>query len=429
MSFLGKEIIMDSLSGMDVRLNETKGFGEVQQERYADIGESFGRDFFSDMQAIGYNPFEEEDESQETYPDDVGLEETEGYLPAGPAQIPDVFSGEETQPVEEAGGQHAGGKDAGELEDPERGVGPEEPEDSEVPEDLEVPEDPRDDSEEHEDLGEAPEESEKKAHTDGKSEETRRADEAAAEERRRAEHEASEAKRRAEWEARQKEKKEPVKAQLERIRAMNDEELAAQSMKRVEADTEKLTRRNMKECVSEYVQTACLEDAGFARQVMLPQKNMVRCFQYINRKAYEYVQDEMKANGIQPGRDTPCYASDIPDELCYHWAEEYFRTMDVKEDREEEEEFVPKPYMGKGSPNPSSRKSAGRKAAASQKTGKAKAGTESQNGKGGKGAKDGGGKPDGRPAEKRQKAADDGQLSFIGQMAFSDFEAQEVKAG
>ena len=77
MPFLGKEIIMDSLSGMDVRLNETKGFGEVQQEGYADIGESFGRDFFSDMQAIGYNPFEEEDESQETYSDDVGLEETE----------------------------------------------------------------------------------------------------------------------------------------------------------------------------------------------------------------------------------------------------------------------------------------------------------------------------------------------------------------
>ena len=420
MPFLGKEIIMDSLSGMDVRLNETKGFGEVQQEGYADIGESFGRDFFSDMQAIGYNPFEEEDESQETYPDDVGLEETEGYLPAGPAQIPDAFSGEETRSVEETGGQHAGGKDAGELEDPERGVGSEESEDSEVPED------PGDDPEEHEDSGEALEESEKKAHTDGKSEETRRADEAAAEERRRAEHEASEAKRRAEWEARQKE---AVKAQLERIRAMNDEELAAQSMKRVEADTEKLTRRNMKECVSEYVQTACLEDAGFARQAMLPQKNMVRCFQYINRKAYEYVQDEMKANGIQPGRDTSCYASDIPDELCYHWAEEYFRTMDVKEDREEEEEFVPKPYMGKGSPDPSSRKSAGRKAAASQKTGKAKAGTESRNGKGGKGAKDGGGKSDGRPAEKRQKAADDGQLSFIGQMAFSDFEEQEVKAG
>ena len=425
MPFLGKEIIMDSLSGMDVRLNETKGFGEVQQEGYADIGESFGGDFFSDMQAIGYNPFEEEDESRETYPDDAGVTETEEYLPAAPAWIPDVLPGEEAQSVEEAGGQYADGQDTRELEETEGEDGLEESGDSEVSEDS------GDDLEAPDDLGEESEESEEKAHTDGKPDETRRADEAAAEERRRAEHEASEAKRKAEWEARQQEKREALKAQMERIRAMSDEELAAQSMKRVEADTEKLTRRNMKECVSEYVQTACLEDAGFARQVMLPQKNMVRCFQYINRKAYEYVQDEMKANGIQPGRDTPCYASDIPDELCYHWAEEYFRTMDVKEDREEEEEFVPKPYMGKGSPDPSSRKSAGRKAAASQKTGKAKAGTESRNGKGGKGAKDGeaGGKPDGRSAEKRQKAADDGQLSFIGQMAFSDYGAQEVKAG
>lgn len=406
MPFLGKEIIMDSLSGMDVRLNETKGFGEVQQEGYADIGESFGRDFFSDMQAIGYNPFEEEDESQETYSDDVGLEETEGYLPAGPAQIPDVFSGEETQPVEEAGGQHAGGKDAGELEDSERGVGLEESED------LEVPEDSDDDSETSEDLGEAPEESEEKAHTDGRLEETHKADEAAAEERRRAEHEASEAKRRAEWEARQKEKKEAVKAQLERIRAMNDEELAAQSMKRVEDDTEKLTRRNMKECVSEYVQTACLEDAAFARQVMLPQKNMVRCFQYISRKAYEYVQDEMKAAGIQPGRDMPAYSSDIPDDLCYHWAEEYFRTMDVKEDKEEEEEFVPKPY-------------AGRTAAASRGkkngTKKSPAGKSSEK----------------KPAEKKAsekkpengKPEEDGQLPFMGQISFEDIMASAGKAG
>nr|WP_302019737.1 hypothetical protein [uncultured Acetatifactor sp.] len=73
---------MDSLSGMDIRLNETKGFGEAQQEGYANIGESFGGDFFSDMQTIEYNPFEEEDEGRETYPDDVRLEGTEEYLPA-----------------------------------------------------------------------------------------------------------------------------------------------------------------------------------------------------------------------------------------------------------------------------------------------------------------------------------------------------------
>ncbi len=409
MPFLGKEIIMDSLSGMDVRLNETEGFGEVQQEGYTNVGESFGGDFFSDMQAIGYNPFEEEDESRETYPDDAGVTETEEYLPAAPAWIPDVLPGEEAQSVEEAGGQYADGQDTRELEETEGEDGLEESGDSEVSEDS------GDDLEAPDDLGEESEESEEKAHTDGKPDETRRADEAAAEERRRAEHEASEAKRKAEWEARQQEKREALKAQMERIRAMSDEELAAQSMKRVEADTEKLTRRNMKECVSEYIQTACLEDAGFARQAMLPQKNMVRCFQYINRKAYEYVQDEMKANGVQPGRDNPCYASDVPDDLCYHWAEEYFRTMDVKEDKEEEEEFVPKPYVGRTVSGSKGKKTGAKKSAAKKPAEK----------------KPQGGKSPERKAEKKAetgKPADDSQLSFMGQMSFEDMLGTVAKA-
>lgn len=166
------------------------------------------------------------------------------------------------------------------------------------------------------------------------------------EDKKRMEHEAAEARRKEEWEHQQQEKKAAEKAQLDRIMAMSDTDLMSESMKKISVDTEKLTRRNMKECVSEYIQTLCLEDMAFARQIMLPQKNMIRCFQYINRKAYEYVQDEMKAAGIQPSRDTPCYSSDIPDKLCYHWAEEYFRTMDVKEDREDEDKFVPKPYAG-----------------------------------------------------------------------------------
>ncbi len=401
---------MDSLSGMDVRLNETEGGGEVQQEGYTNVGESFGGDFFSDMQAIEYNPFKEEDEGRETYLDDAEVTGTEEYLPADSAGIPDVLPGEEAQSVEETGGQYVGGQDAGELEDLQEGDGPEESEDPEVPEDSE------DDSEAPDDLGEESEESEEKAHTDGKSEETRRADEAAAEERRRAEHEASEAKRKAEWEARQQEKREALKAEMERIRAMSDEELAAQSMKRVEADTEKLTRRNMKECVSEYIQTACLEDAEFARQAMLPQKNMVRCFQYINRKAYEYVQDEIKASGIQPGWDNTCYASDVPDDLCYHWAEEYFRTMDVKEDKEEEEKFVPKPYVGRAASSPKGKKTGAKKSAA-KKPGEKKPQDR---------------KSPERKAEKKAEAgkpADDSQLSFMGQMSFEDMLGTAAKAG
>lgn len=430
----GKEIRMDSLAGMDLRMIGTAGDGEVQQEGLAALGEAFVEDFFADAQVAEYDPFAEGDGGQEAYPDGAGPMELEENLPAAPARIPDTSSeAGEFWMAEEDGQESAGEQGAEEPDEPEGGEVLEKPEGSE---DSEAPEEPEDG------LGEEPEEpeeepeaesagepGEEKLHPGSTLKERCSTSDAAAEERR-AEHEASEAKRRAEWEARQQAKKEAVRAQLERIRAMNDEELASESMKRVGTDTEKLTRRNMKECVSEYVQTACLEDAAFARQVMLPQKNMVRCFQYISRKAYEYVQDEMKANGIHPGREMTCYASDIPDGLCYHWAEEYFRTMDVKEDEEEEEKFVPKPYMGKGSPSSSSRKPAGKRAA-SPKTGKTKAKAEDHGGKSGKGVADGktGDRPDGRAADRRQKAADDGQLSFIGQMTFSDFEAQEVKAG
>ena len=222
------------------------------------------------------------------------------------------------------------------------------------------------------------------------------------EDKKRAEHEAAEARRKAEWEARQQAKKDAEKAQMERIMAMSETELMSESMKRVGTDTEKLTRRNMKECVSEYIQTACLEDAAFARQVMLPQKNMVRCFQYINRKAYEYVQDEMKAAGIQPGRDTPCYSSDIPDDLCYHWAEEYFWTMDVKEDKEEEEKFVPKPYTGKTTAASKGKKSSTKKSPAK------------------------------KPAEKKvekKEPADNGQISFMEQLSLESMLTPAKKAG
>ena len=137
------------------------------------------------MQAIEYNPFEEEDEGREMYPDDVGLEGTEEYLPAGHARIPDVLPGEESQPLEEAGGQYADGQNTGELEDAEEGDESEESENLEELEgleeskDSEVPEDSEDDSKAPEDSGEVPEESEEKAHRDGRLEETRSADDVA----------------------------------------------------------------------------------------------------------------------------------------------------------------------------------------------------------------------------------------------------------
>ncbi len=161
-------------------------------------------------------------------------------------------------------------------------------------------------------------------------------------------HEEAEARRKAEFDARQAEKKAAEQAQLDKLAAMSDDELMSASMRRVSTDTEKLTRRNMKECVSEYIQTKCLEDAAFARMVMHPRKSMIRCFRHISQKAWEYVQDEMKANGITPGPGRQGYGADVPDDLCYQWAEDYFRDLDAKIDHEDEEQFVPKPFIGGG---------------------------------------------------------------------------------
>ena len=92
-------------------------------------------------------------------------------------------------------------------------------------------------------------------------------------------HEASEAKRKAEWDAKQAEKRRAEQAALERLDAMGPAELLKAAAKRVSADTEKLTRRNMKESVAEFIQTKCIDDLGFARLTMHPRKSMIHCFQ------------------------------------------------------------------------------------------------------------------------------------------------------
>lgn len=124
-----------------------------------------------------------------------------------------------------------------------------------------------------------------------------------------------------------------------------------------EHKAERITRRNMKQCVTEVIQTRCLEDAVFARQVMHPRKTMIRCFRYITRKARDFVKQEMEDNDENMNGG---YGCDVPDDLCYQWAEEYFFDMDAEEDKEKEEKFVPKPYNGKPAPK-SKKKTAAKK--------------------------------------------------------------------
>ena len=133
-------------------------------------------------------------------------------------------------------------------------------------------------------------------------------------------------RRKAEWETKQAQKKLREQQELDRLAAMSDDDVMQASMNRVLQDTERLTRRNMKLCVMEDVQTECLADPAFARLVMNPKKKMLNCFHYINRKAREYLEQEMKDNDEEPMGGG--FGGDVPDELCYQWAREYFRDAD-----------------------------------------------------------------------------------------------------
>lgn len=159
-------------------------------------------------------------------------------------------------------------------------------------------------------------------------------------------HEEAEAERRAKWEAEKKARDEEIQFAWEEAVCVSDEQLMANSVKRLGDMTERLTRRNMKICVTENIQTLCYEDLAFARLVMHPRKSMINCFRYINRKALEYLKQEMQDNG-EKTTGVSAIGGDVPDELCYQWAEEYFRDLNAPEDKTDaDKDFVPKPYSG-----------------------------------------------------------------------------------
>lgn len=160
---------------------------------------------------------------------------------------------------------------------------------------------------------------------------------------RRKAYEEAEAKHKAEWEAKQAAKKQAEEAALQKLNTMSDADIIAAAAKRVSTDTERLTRRNMKECVAEHIQALCKADTAFARKAMHPRKTMIKCFKYINRMARDYVKQEMEDNDIKP--DGNGYGTDIPDGLVFKWCEDYVNDANAPEDQEVEEKFVPKPYV------------------------------------------------------------------------------------
>lgn len=172
--------------------------------------------------------------------------------------------------------------------------------------------------------------------------------EASSEAEKRRAHEEAEAERKAKWEVEQKAKVDAIQYEWERAVDLPSAELAAASVKRIGDMTEYLTRRNMKQCITEHLQTRCYEDTALACQIMHPKKSMLHCFQYISRKALAYLkQEQAEAWEKQVGG---AIGGDVPDDLCYQWAEEYFNDMDAQEDRDEKsEKFVPMPYPGSSS--------------------------------------------------------------------------------
>ena len=123
---------------------------------------------------------------------------------------------------------------------------------------------------------------------------------------------------------------------------------------------------------------------------MNPLKSMINCVKYINNKAREYIRKDMEDNDMKP--ENGMYGGDVPDDVVYQWAVDYFNDPNAKEDEREEEKFKPKPYIGK---NTSSAKS---------KKDKEKAKKEAEK------------KADEQKAaeEKARKKADDGQMSLLG---------------
>ena len=144
-------------------------------------------------------------------------------------------------------------------------------------------------------------------------------------------HEASEAKRKAEWEAAQQAKKQKEAEAIQKLQNMSDDEIVSASTQRISTDVERITRRNMKECVSEHIQDLCRKDPAFARLTMHPKKSMINCFKYINRMAKEYIKQEMADNDTKP--ENGIYGCDVPDGIVLGWSEEYMHDADAPEDQ------------------------------------------------------------------------------------------------
>lgn len=155
--------------------------------------------------------------------------------------------------------------------------------------------------------------------------------------------EAEEAKRKAEFDAKKARKDEEIQIEWELNTMMSPEELFAKAKDTLSMGIERITQKSMKECVGAHLIAVSQQQEVIARHIFHPEKSLVNCFRYINRKAKEYLEEYMKLTDEKQDKNG-VIGIDIPDNLCYQWAEEYFSSTDIPEDHEDEEKFTPKTY-------------------------------------------------------------------------------------
>ena len=170
--------------------------------------------------------------------------------------------------------------------------------------------------------------------------------------------EEEEAKRKAEFDAKKAKRDEEIQIEWEINTMMTTDDLIEAAKNNIKTGVERITQRNMKESVAAYIIELSQKSENLSRNILHPQKSITNCYKYINRKARGYLEEQMKLTGEKPDKNG-VIGIDIPDNLCYQWAEEYYSSTNIDEDHEDEEKFEPKTY--RPSYTPKAKKSAPKK--------------------------------------------------------------------
>lgn len=80
---------------------------------------------------------------------------------------------------------------------------------------------------------------------------------------------------------------------------LSTDELLKQAENNIATGVERITRRNMKESVAAYIIELSRKNENLSRNILHPKKSVANCFKYINIKAREYLEEDMKLTGMK----------------------------------------------------------------------------------------------------------------------------------